>query len=93
LVATNGQGFLLCWYSVIRQPEPLLGKVNVVDVIFCCSVLFVQPDMLMITNGTISIYSSASIAEKPLCYIEKRLEQEVVQSNFGYKNNIVHPKL
>jgi len=31
----NGQGFLLCWYSVIRQPEPKLSKVNAVDIIFC----------------------------------------------------------
>ena len=29
--------------SVIRQPEPKLSKVNVVDVIFCCMALFVQP--------------------------------------------------
>ena len=33
-IAHNGQGFLLCWYSVIRQPKPKLTKVNAVDVIF-----------------------------------------------------------
>jgi hypothetical protein len=44
-IAHNGQGFLLCWYSVIRRPEPLLSKGNAVDVMFCCSALFVQPEL------------------------------------------------
>jgi len=30
-IAYNVQGFLLCWYSVIRQPELRLSKVNAVD--------------------------------------------------------------
>jgi hypothetical protein len=46
----NGQGFLLCWYSVILQPEPLLSKVNTVDVIFYCSALFVKPGLQMISE-------------------------------------------
>ena len=49
-IAANGQGFLLCWYSVIRQPELLLIKVNTVDVIFCCSALFVQPGLQLISE-------------------------------------------
>src|SRR6476661_3472160 len=49
-VAANVQGFLLCWYSVLLQPEPLLSKVNAVDVIFCCSALFVQPGLQMISE-------------------------------------------
>jgi len=32
----------------ISQPEPKLSKVNVVDVIFCCWDLFVQPGLQMI---------------------------------------------
>jgi hypothetical protein len=35
---------------VIRQPELLLSKVNKVDVIFCCSALFVQPGLKMISE-------------------------------------------
>jgi len=27
-ITANVQGFLLRWYSVLRQPEPLLSKVN-----------------------------------------------------------------
>jgi len=49
-MAANGQDFLLCWYSVIRQPEPKLNKVNAVDVIFSCSILFVQPGLQMISE-------------------------------------------
>ena len=49
-MAYNVQGFLLCWYSVIRQPELLLSKVNAVDVILCCSALFVQPGLQMISE-------------------------------------------
>jgi len=58
-----GQGFLLCWYSVIVQPEPKLSKVNAVDGIFCCSALFVQPELQLISDMSMSLYSSASIAE------------------------------
>jgi hypothetical protein len=32
------------WYFVLL-PEPLLSKGNAVDVIFCCSALFVQPGL------------------------------------------------
>lgn len=78
----NGQGFLLCRYSVIRQPEPLLSKVNAVDVIFCCSALFVQPGLQMIVNGTISTYSSASIAENHML-------AGVVVSSKSFKNLFV----
>jgi hypothetical protein len=50
----NGQGFLLCWNSVIRQPESRrlagLSKVNTVDVILCRSALFVQPELQMISE-------------------------------------------
>jgi len=35
---------------VIRQPEPLLSKVNVVDVIFYSSALFVQPGLQMMSE-------------------------------------------
>jgi len=62
-MAAYGQGFLLGWYSVIRQPEPRLSKVNAVDVIFFCSVLFVQPGLKFISDILMRIYSSASIAE------------------------------
>jgi len=51
---------------VIVQPEPLLSKVNVVDVIFCSSALFVQPGLQPISDMSMSLYSSASIAENPL---------------------------
>jgi hypothetical protein len=34
IISHNGEGFLLCWYSVIRQPEPKLSKVNTVDLGF-----------------------------------------------------------
>jgi hypothetical protein len=37
-------------YSVLRQPEPLLSKVNEVEVIFCCSALFVQPELQLISE-------------------------------------------
>jgi hypothetical protein len=50
MIAPNDQGFLLCWYSVIRQPELLLSKFNAVDIIFCCSALFVQPRLHMISE-------------------------------------------
>jgi hypothetical protein len=50
MLAANGQGFLLCWYSVIRQPESLLSKVNAVDIIFYCSALFDQPGLQMISE-------------------------------------------
>jgi len=50
LIAANDKGFLLCWYSLIRQPEPLLSKVNAVENIFCCSALFVQPGLQMINE-------------------------------------------
>jgi hypothetical protein len=33
----NGQGFLLCWYSVIRQPELLLIKVTKDENMLCSS--------------------------------------------------------
>jgi len=46
----NGQGFLLCWYSVIRQPEPRLSKVNEDDIIFCSSAIFVQPGLQLISE-------------------------------------------
>ena len=54
-MAHNVQGFLLCSHSVIRQPEPLLSKVNAPDryrgnVIFCCSALFVKPGLQMISE-------------------------------------------
>jgi hypothetical protein len=51
---------------VIRQPEPLLSKVNAVDVKFCCSALFVQPELQLSSDMSMSLYSSASIAENPL---------------------------
>jgi len=35
---------------VIRQPELLLSKVNAVDVIFCCSALFVLPGLKPISK-------------------------------------------
>ena len=37
-------------YSVIVQHELLLSKVNAVDVIFYCSVLFVQPGVQLISE-------------------------------------------
>jgi len=37
MLAANGQGFLLCWYSVFRQPELSLIKVTKVENIFCSS--------------------------------------------------------
>jgi hypothetical protein len=49
-MAGNGQGFLLCWYSVIRLPEPLLSKVNVVEVIFYSLALFVQPGLQLMSE-------------------------------------------
>ena len=45
MTASNGQGFLMCGYSVIRQPEPMMSKVNAVDIIFYTLVLFVQPEL------------------------------------------------
>ena len=36
-ISHNGQGFLLCWYSVIRQPELSLNKVTEVENKFCSS--------------------------------------------------------
>jgi hypothetical protein len=51
---------------VIRQPEPKPSKVNIVDVIFCCSVLFFQPGLQMNSAISMSAYSSASIAENPM---------------------------
>jgi len=55
---------------VIRQPEPKLSKVNEDENIFCCSALFVQPGLQMISDMSMSIYSSASIAENPmLCVV------------------------
>jgi hypothetical protein len=36
-VAHNVQGFLLRWYSVIRQPELSLNKVTEVENMFCSS--------------------------------------------------------
>jgi hypothetical protein len=35
---------------MILQPELLLGKVNKDDIIFCCSALFVQPGLEMISE-------------------------------------------
>jgi hypothetical protein len=46
-MAGNGQGFLLCWYSVIRQPELSLIKVTEVENIFYRWVLFGQPDYVV----------------------------------------------
>ena len=46
----NGQGLLLCWYSVIRQPELLLSKVTEDENIFYSSALFVQPGLQMISE-------------------------------------------
>jgi hypothetical protein len=66
MLAGNGQGFLLCWSSVFRQPEPLLSKVNAVDVIFYSSALFVQPGLQLNSDMSMSLYSSASIAENPM---------------------------
>lgn len=43
-VAYNGQSLLLCWYSVIRQPEPMLSKVNAVDIIFYARLYSFSPD-------------------------------------------------
>ena len=51
-----------CYFS----PELSLSKVNAVDVIFCCLALFVQPGLQLISDISISSYSSASIAENPL---------------------------
>ena len=65
-MAHNSQGFLLCWYSVIRQPEPLLSKVNADDVIFCCLALFVQPGLQLISERDDQYNSSASIAKNPM---------------------------
>ena len=62
-MAANVQGFLLCWYSVIVQPEPLLSKVNEDDIIFCCSTLFVKPELQMISERDDQYILSASIAE------------------------------
>jgi hypothetical protein len=56
-VAANGRGFLMCWYSMIRQPEPKLSKVNTVDLTFCSSALFVQPGLQMISDIPMSMYS------------------------------------
>jgi hypothetical protein len=62
-IAGNEQVFLLCWYSVICQPEPKVSKVNAVDVIFYCWDLFVKPGLQMISDGTMSFYSSSNIGE------------------------------
>jgi len=50
MLADIGQGFLQCWYSVVRQPEPLLRKVNAIDAIFCCPALFVQAGLQLISE-------------------------------------------
>ena len=36
-MAANVQGFLLCWYSVFRQPELSLIKVTEVENMLCSS--------------------------------------------------------
>jgi hypothetical protein len=51
---------------VFLQPELSLSKVNEVDVIFCRSALFVQPGLQPISDMSMRIYSSASIAENPM---------------------------
>jgi len=49
------QGFLLCWYSVIRQPVPKLRdgliKGNKDDIIFRCPAIFVQPGLQLTSDG------------------------------------------
>jgi hypothetical protein len=61
----NVQGFLLCWYSVIRQSELSLIKVTEDQNILCRWVLFVKLGLKLIYILSIKIYSSASIAENP----------------------------
>jgi hypothetical protein len=66
-IASNSMGFLLCWYSVIRQPELSLNKVNTVDVLFFCSALFVQPGLKMINErGDQHIFFSQHIRKPPV---------------------------
>ena len=48
---------------MILQPEPLMSKVNAVDVIFCSRASFVQPELQLISDMSIRIYSVASMAE------------------------------
>ena len=64
-MTANGKGFLLCWYSVIRQPEPLLSKVNAVENIFCCSALFVQPGLQMINERDDQYIFFSQYSRKP----------------------------
>lgn len=48
LLDANVQRFLLCLYCTTRQPEPLLGKINTVNVIFYFNFLLVRPGPQMI---------------------------------------------
>jgi hypothetical protein len=50
---------------VIRQPEPKLSKVNAVDVIFCSSALFVQPELQLISERDDQYISFSQHSRKP----------------------------
>jgi hypothetical protein len=75
-----------------NQPELLLSKVNAVDGIFCSWTLFVQHELQMISDMSIRIYSSASIAENPMLaavisMISVSLIEEIQAKVLGLKND------
>jgi hypothetical protein len=51
---------------VIRQPEPLLSKINPVDVIFCFPALFVQPGQQMISERDDEYMFFSQHSRKPM---------------------------
>ena len=52
---------------MIRQPEPVLSKVNTVDIISVAGLYPSSPGFRMISDMSMSTYSSASIAENICC--------------------------
>jgi hypothetical protein len=61
-VAANGQGLLLCWYSLLVQPNLQPNKFIKVQITNKSSKEIGLPKPVLIVNKKMKIYSSASIA-------------------------------
>ena len=56
-IATNVQGFLLCWYFIMSSPELKPNRINDDEVKNKSSIEFGQPELLLIANKRILLAS------------------------------------
>ena len=79
-MVANVRGLLLCWYFITSSPELKPNRITDVEDKNKSSIEFGQPELLLIENKKMRIYSSASIAANPVLGVRATSCQEQVLS-------------